>query len=547
MVRRMAYWRRLAAVLTALAWLCAAAMPWAPSPARAEQADGAALSVEFSVEPGVMVAPEDVTLTFVIQNRSGHAVHNIYLASGDGLLSEPIGQLGPGESQTLVRPHTVTQDELDAGAIAYTVSHDPEVSGGDKVVYDLSAAIVKGEAQPGVSFTRQLSSNRVSPGGLVTVTYKIANTGNVALNALRIRDSLGDFTGRLEQLAVGESKSFISRVTLIEAAQSAPVLEYTVPSGESFSMALQAAAVDIADSALDIAFSVGQSVFEKDTADAILILTNAGNVDYTDITVLDDVYGGVIADGLTLPSGASPVEVPHTYPVRGEGEYRWRVTGMSDAGETLDLRTETLTLSNLPEDPAVVIDLQVAARTPRINRAGQVTFDATIANVGNVMARDALLYEVNRGEIRRLAVLPLGEPSQVTAGFEVDEDTEFVFCLNYIDADGHQRTVSTDPVSVVIAPDGETPERVSRAGMDLEGGSVKLGGSTTTFIVLLVIAGAALIVMVTILAAASVRARAEKRQRLAAEKQRVKAEMGRTGSVPAVKAPNRKKKGNRNK
>ena len=292
---------------------------------------------------------------------------------------------------------------------------------------------------------------------------------------------------------------------------------------------------------------MGQTAFDDGTADAILILTNTGNVNYTGVTVLDDVYGGVIADGLTLPSGASPVEVPHTYPVRGEGEYRWRVTGMSDAGETLDLRTETLTLSNLPEDPAVVIDLQVAARTPRINRAGQVTFDATIANVGNVMARDALLYEVNRGEIRRLAVLPLGEPSQVTAGFEVDEDTEFVFCLNYIDADGHQRTVSTDPVSVVIAPDGETPERVSRAGMDLEGGSVKLGGSTTTFIVLLVIAGAALIVMVTILAAASVRARAEKRQRLAAEKQRVKAEMGRTGSVPAVKAPNRKKKGNRNK
>ena len=52
MIRRMAYWRRLAAVLTALAWLCAAAMPWAPSPALAEQADGAALSVEFSAEPG---------------------------------------------------------------------------------------------------------------------------------------------------------------------------------------------------------------------------------------------------------------------------------------------------------------------------------------------------------------------------------------------------------------------------------------------------------------------------------------------------------------
>ena len=93
-------------------------------------------------------------------------------------------------------------------------------------------------------------------------------------------------------------------------------------------------------------------MFEDGTADAILILTNTGNVDYTGVTVLDDVYGGVIADGLTLPSGGAPVEVAHTYPLRGEGEYRWRVTGMSGAGETLDLRTETLTLSGEAGGPA---------------------------------------------------------------------------------------------------------------------------------------------------------------------------------------------------
>jgi hypothetical protein len=81
------------------------------------------------------------------------------------------------------------------------------------------------------------------------------------------------------------------------------------------------------------------------TADAVLILTNNGNVDYTGVTVLDDVYGGVIADALTLPSGGAPVEVSHTYPLRGEGDYRWRVTGLSGAGEAVDLRTETLTLS----------------------------------------------------------------------------------------------------------------------------------------------------------------------------------------------------------
>jgi hypothetical protein len=137
-----------------------------------------------------------------------------------------------------------------------------------------------------------------SRGGVVTVTYKIANTGNVALNALRIRDSLGDFTGRLEQLGVGDSKTFISRVTLNEDSESAPSLEFSLASGESFTQSMDPAPIRIANGELDISFSVGRSVFENDTADAMLILTNSGDVDYSDITVLDDVYGGIIADAV---------------------------------------------------------------------------------------------------------------------------------------------------------------------------------------------------------------------------------------------------------
>ena len=535
MARRM---RRLAALTGALAVLC-----YLFAGAAAETGETASsLSIEFSVQPGVMVAPQDVTMTFVIENITDRPVRNVTLSSADGQLSEPIGQIGPGESQTLTRPHTVTEEELEAGAITYTVSHDPMIAGEAKINYPLSAAIARGEALPEVDFTRQLSSGYVARGGLVTVTYKIVNTGNVALTGLRIRDGLGDFTGRLERLDVGESKTFISRVALSEAAESAPVLDYAGPSGEALSRALDPLPIGIAESGLDMTFSVGQTVFEDGTADAILILTNTGNVDYTGVTVLDDVYGGVIADALTVPSGGAPVEVIHTYPLRGEGDYRWRVTGVSGAGEALDLRTETLTLASGGEDAAVVIDLQAAPRTPRINRAGQVTFDFAITNEGTVMARNALLYEVSRGEIRRLAVIPTGAPSVCSAGYEVDADSQFVFCLNYTDADGRQRTVSTEPIDVVIAPDGETPEQVGRAGMDLRGDAVKLGGNSSTFYVLLIIAGAALTVMITILAVASVRARREKMKRIAAEKQRARAEMGRTGAIPAVKAPRKRKR-----
>ena len=114
---------RALALLLALACLCLSA---------AAQTDGEqhALDIQFTVKPAEMVAPGDTTMTFVIANPTDQDIQNVYLSSADGLLSEPIGAIGAGETQTLVRPHTVTQQELDAGAIRYVVSHDAAAPGG---------------------------------------------------------------------------------------------------------------------------------------------------------------------------------------------------------------------------------------------------------------------------------------------------------------------------------------------------------------------------------------------------------------------------------
>ena len=542
--------QRWAALLGALLALFALA-----SGACAENTPPTALFIDFTTSPTMMVAPGDISMTFLIENRSNLPVQNIYLASEDGLLSEPIGQLGAGERQTLVRSHAVTQEELDAGKIVYIISHDAQQEGGDKVVYTVSAPIIKGEQQPSVAFTRQFSSQHVLRDGLLTVTYKIVNTGNVPLSALRIRDSLGDFTGRLEQLDVGESKTFISRVTLSADDLSLPVLEYAVPTGDEFSISLDPANIPVADDHFITSFYVRQAEFNEDIADAILILTNLGNVDYFDITVWDDVYGGIIADAVSLPSGAHPVEIPYTYPLRGEGEYRWHITGSNSAGQLLDLRTSTIVASNVPEKRSMDIALTAQTATPRINQPGRVTFDFAIVNTGTVMARDARLYEVNRGDIRRLAVLPRGErePTVFSASYDVSTDAEFIFCLEYTDAQGRRQEQTTSPIAVQIVPDGVNPQRPDASGRTVDGKSVKLGGNSATFVALLIIAGAALTVLITILAVTSIRARRERMKRMAAEKQRIKAELGRTGAFPAVKGghpprrPNKRTHGKKSK
>ena len=263
--------------------------------------------------------------------------------------------------------------------------------------------------------------------------------------------------------------------------------------------------------------SVGRSVFDPDRADAVLILTNQGNDDYYDITVLDDVYGGVIADSITLPRQSRPMEVGFTYPVRGDGEYRWRVTGVSQAGEALDITTETLTLHDETVARSIDIDMSVSALTPRINRAGRVTFDVAIANRGTVTARNLRFYEVNLGDVRRLAVLPTGEPCRFTVEYDVRHSGEYIFCLDYTDAEGRPRTISSEPITVEIGAGGVTPEQLGGEPMNLAGGSVKLG-TTSTFSILLGVASAAVVSMFIILLATSMRARQDKRRRSAQKK-----------------------------
>lgn len=477
------------------------------------------LEVNFSISPAELVGPGDVTMTFEIANHSGSDIQNIYLTSDDGLLSESVGQLAPGESQTLVRPHTVSQSELEEGRVRCVISHDAPDVPGEKVTHSLSAPVHKGDARPDVDFTRQLSSRYVPAGGQLTITYRVANNGNVPVSAVHIHDALGDFTGRLEQLPIGGTRTFISRVTVNLESASDASLEYTVPSGETVSRRLDPVTVRLSESALEHDFSVGRSAFDPERADAVLILTNAGNDDYTDITVLDDVYGGVIADGLSLPRGSSPAEVAFTYPVRGDGEYRWRITGVSQAGEAVDLLTETLTLPAEALPRNTDISMLVTSRAPVISRPGNVTFDIALTNEGTVSARELMLYEVERGNARALTVLPTGEPCRFSVTYEVLQDSSFIFCLNYLDEEGRTRTISADPIDITIGPGGIPPEPLDSERMRLEGGSTK-PGSSSTFTVLLAVASAALVSLVTLLAVTALRARQERRRRVAEQRQR---------------------------
>lgn len=497
------------------------------------------LEVGMSAKPNRMVEPAETVLTFTITNISEMDVLNLYLSSEDGALSESIGELAAGETQSFSRTHSVTESELADGEITYIISHDALLQGDGRVDYTIHAAIEQELAQPEAEFTRQFSSMSAAAGGTVSITYRVRNSGNVALNNLQLRDSLGDFTGRIERLEVGESRVLINRVSINEACVSSATLSYQVEDqGDTLhSQTLADAPIALANAQIDAALSVDYAGFSEDTAEVVLLLSNEGNVDFRNILISDDMYGGVIADSVQVLSGSDPVEISAAYPLRESASFRWRISGTSETGERIDFLTDTVTLEPLSTTKTAELKAWAETQTPRIRRSGSVKVYVHIANEGNASVENAVLLEETLGEIRNFAVIPGGSELVRELDVHVAKDMPLQFSVGYTDAEGWHRTTQTEPLEIVIASDGVLPEGSTVPLIEFTGVALKIGGSSL-FGILLLSAFTMLVILTVILLIATRRAKLEKRMRAAAEKQRRKEEMGRTNRF----TPLRKKK-----
>ena len=529
----------------ALAALCALALTWmfgaaaAPrfaAPARAEEAQ--ALEIAASAAPETVAGPGEVELTFTLTNVSSETLHGVSLASENGLIAEVLGDIAAGESRTVSRAHDVAQAELEAGEIVYVVACESESAGA--LDYTVSVEISR-EAEPQVNFLRRISGDQVTVGNTATVAYRVENAGSGTIEGVEIRDPGLGFEARLESLEAGQSELFLHRAAVTETLTSEPTLTYAAAGREeTYTVRLEPREIEAAQGRLNASLVAGVSMSDEETVEVVLRLTNAGDVDYRDIAVYDDVYGGVIADGVYLPAGGDAVEIAHTYPLRGDGEYCWRITGKSDAGARVDFITDTQTVAGSAGEPALT--LRAEPSMTHIRRAGYVTFTLEIANEGDGMARRVALSEASLGELGELAVVPAGAPTRRTVRLEVTESAEYRFSATYLDADGVERAAEAQPVSIAVGGGGEEPEPETPEAALAEGAPMHLGDSPL-FMVLLIGSCTALAALLAVLLITSRKERKVRKVRAAARKQRIKEEMGKTNRFVPVRRGQRRKQG----
>lgn len=424
------------------------------------------LDISLLVSPDEMVNGGDVTLTFVITNDSDFAANNLYMESVTGHHSESLGQLLPGESQTYTRTYTVSEAELDAGMLSFRLSHDDIIStGGEPVDYTIDALVSRADARADIEFTRQISNRYAIANSTVILTYRVENTGNVPLENVRVRDELGLFTAQAELLYPGEIKIFSNNITVEGDVTSEALVEYAAPSvsDDIFTRELDAADITLVESEVSVGLTLDhRSASPGDTVNGVVTIACVG-ADVSDITVYDDIYNTVIADTVTVQAG-NTATLTCTWPVRDSTDYRVRIEGTDAAGRAISVCSGTASVKIDRELSEYPLSVAANAQTPVINTEGSARISIAITNSGNAPARDVVLSEETLGEIRVFEFVPAGDPTLRSIIVDVQEDTEYVFSVQWLSHDGNIHTEKSEPVYIRISPEGEDPIREPSAG-----------------------------------------------------------------------------------
>ena len=130
--------------------------------------------------------------SFVVSNTGNVTITDIAVADPDtsGVVC-PVANLTPGESTTCTATHTVTQDDIDAGAVVNTATVTGNAPNGTSIVPIASNTVqVSASQAPSLSIIKATTTTETAAGQTVQYLFVVSNTGNVTIVHLEVADVL---------------------------------------------------------------------------------------------------------------------------------------------------------------------------------------------------------------------------------------------------------------------------------------------------------------------------------------------------------------------
>ncbi|WP_154673979.1 DUF7507 domain-containing protein [Nakamurella lactea] len=285
---------------------------------------------EGDTTDGLAVTGDTVDYTFLVTNTGNVTLAAVGVSDSKvSSVSCPATALAPGADTTCTGTYSVTDADVDAGAVLNTATaHGTPPGGTDPIESAPDNAVVPALRDPGVTIEKTATlpggATVAAVGDLVTYTFAVTNTGTVTLDPLTVTDPMfPGLTGCPATLGAGQRASCTATYTVTQAdvdtgriantatATGSPPTGGDVTSSDDAVVptVLQQPAIVLVKSATindtDGAGHIDGLADLGETVSYGFTVYNTGNVTLSGVAVTDPVLGTVSCAAATLAPQAN--------------------------------------------------------------------------------------------------------------------------------------------------------------------------------------------------------------------------------------------------
>jgi hypothetical protein len=429
------------------------------------------IAVSMDLSKTKFTGPDDVTVSIKVSNVGDDRIPGpVYLFYPDGKTVTEFGDggavnLGLGEFATWQGTWRVTQKQLEAGKITFTVKYPvPDEQG--NINYKskfFNKAITFNGAAPGLEISRVISPQMAQKDQKITVTYELKNTGNVTLTNIKIAEnkSISSKSKTVETLAAGESKQVMFEVTMgsKNLTSNATITYKASGSNQSEKKTVEEATITLGEANLKATLaSSATGVNINETVKLTLTLTNEGNISYSNLKVTDPVLGEVFSNQELAAGATKSLEKEIT--MLASGEYAFTVLATDNTGNEVSVTTDKVTVNAV--DPNKKLELTVNATADKMEVYSQpalVRFEVSVTNTSEFEAKDVTLLHGST-KLYTFTTIKAGETKTITRDTSISIAGKFRFTAACKDLLGNAVTFDSNPINITYSVPTPEPTNV---------------------------------------------------------------------------------------
>ncbi|MDD2428464.1 MAG: hypothetical protein PHQ85_02655 [Eubacteriales bacterium] len=444
-----------------------ALMVWGAVPASASDLGG--LNFTMAADPSTLTSPGTVNVTVRLAN-SGQtdiltplslydADNNLVTSFFDG---GSLAQLKVGETQTWQGTYAVTQAQLDAGKIIFTVKAAVVDTQGNvaNVALPAEAVLTYTGEKIDLSISRTIDPEVVRKDAMVKVLYELVNNGNVRLVDIRVREhsSISTTTQTVASLEPGASAvvTFEKKASTTDLTSHPNITYKKDGDRETLRATLDTLTIPAARPNLKLSLTADQTAVSiGDKVTLTLDMQNTGNVSYSNVVVTDAALGEVFTN-VDIPAGQTLTRAKEVT-MLATATYRFNLALNDNTGVSQTEQTNEVKVSAYDPSQIVRMSLVLSSDRDAIDSVpGIIRFNVEVTNNSDFALENVKVFQ-GATQIYTIASLLPGQSMNINREYQVSQSGKFQFTATAVDAQDNTQTFTSNTLDIPFVPATPAP------------------------------------------------------------------------------------------